>query len=255
MSTTTSQRIAVVGATGRVGHHAVDILERRGHTVVPISRATGVDVITREGLDDALAGVDTIIDAATGPSPEEKAATEFFTTAAHNLQQSGSAAGVRRIIVVSIVNTDKFTGGYGVAKVAHELVSLEGPVPAHVLRATQFHELVEQLMQWGRQDGVARLQNMRTQPIAARTVAEELADLATVPAAVEQRITDIAGPREEDVVELGRMLAARLNDPMQVEGYSNVDDPDAALYETGALLPGRDAKLAGPTFEEWLEAN
>jgi uncharacterized protein YbjT (DUF2867 family) len=251
----TSQKIAVVGATGRVGHHAVDLLEQRGHIVVPISRRTGVDVITTEGLQDALAGVDTIIDAATGPSPEAKPATEFFTTAAHNLQKAGAAAGVQRIIVVSIVNTDKFTGGYGVAKVAHESVTLEGPVPAHVLRATQFHELVEQLMQWGRQDGVARLQNMRTQPIAARTVAEELADLATGPLAAEQRVTNIAGPREEDVVELGRMLAATLGDPVQVEGYSNPGDPDAHLYETGALLPGPDAKLAGPTYEEWLTAN
>jgi uncharacterized protein YbjT (DUF2867 family) len=254
---TTEQRIAIAGATGRVGHHAVEVLTERGHTVIPMSRATGVDVITGEGLAKALTGVDTIIDVATGPSPEQQAATEFFTTAANKLQNTGQAAGVQRIIVVSIVATDKFTGGYGAAKVAHERATLEGPVPALVLRATQFHEFVELLMQWGRQDGVSRVQNTRMQPIAARSVAEELADLATTtdPASTDQKILDIAGPREESLVELARMFAAKHEDPVQVEGWSNPDDPDAHLYESGAILPGPGAKLAGPTFEEWLKTN
>src|SRR5262245_18129662 len=83
------KKIAVAGATGRVGRHVVDALEARGHDVVRISRSAGVDVITREGLDDALAGVDAIVDAATGPSPEQGEATAFFTTAARNLQEAG----------------------------------------------------------------------------------------------------------------------------------------------------------------------
>src|SRR5919108_2590147 len=96
------EKIAVAGGTGRVGHHVVDVLEERGHEVVPISRSTGADVITGKGLDAALAGVEAIVDAATGPSAEQEAATEFFTTAARNLQQAGSRAGVQRIVVVSI---------------------------------------------------------------------------------------------------------------------------------------------------------
>ena len=105
----TDKKIAVAGATGRVGHHVVDVLTERGHDVVPISRTHGVDVITGEGLAEALAGVECIVDAATGPSPEQEAATEFFTTATRNLQVAGSAAGVQRIIVVSIIGTDRFT--------------------------------------------------------------------------------------------------------------------------------------------------
>src|SRR5919199_2738941 len=106
------QKIAVTGATGRVGAPLVEILEQRGHDVVPIARSKGVDVVTGEGLDEALAGVETIIDAATGPSPDEQEATAFFTTSARNLQRAGAAAGAKRIVVVSIIGIDRFQGGY-----------------------------------------------------------------------------------------------------------------------------------------------
>ena|SRR2546421_365443 len=76
------KKIAVAGAAGRVGHHVVDIVAERGHDVVPMSRTYGVDVISKEGLAEALAGVECIVDTATGPSPEQRAATEFFTTVA-----------------------------------------------------------------------------------------------------------------------------------------------------------------------------
>jgi uncharacterized protein YbjT (DUF2867 family) len=108
------QKIAVTGATGRVGSHLVEVLESSGHEVVPISRATGVDVITGEGLKEALTGVKTVVDTATGPSPEKDAATRFFVTAARNLQDAGEQAGVQRIVVVSIIGCDRFSGGtYG----------------------------------------------------------------------------------------------------------------------------------------------
>lgn len=135
-------RIAVAGATGRVGRHVVDVLEAAGYPTVAMSRATGVDVVTGEGLDEALGGVYAIIDAATGPSADEQPATEFFEAAARNLQRAGARAGVERIVVVSIIGTDRSTGGYTAAKVAHERATLAGPVPARILRAAQFHEFV-----------------------------------------------------------------------------------------------------------------
>ena len=113
-------KIAVAGATGRVGRHVVDVLEERGHDVVAISRSHGVDVVTGEGLADALAGVATIIDVATQPSPDEDAATAFFTAATRNLQEVGARAGVEQIAVVSIIGIDRFTAGYNAAKLAQE---------------------------------------------------------------------------------------------------------------------------------------
>src|SRR5215469_969408 len=198
--------VAVAGATGRVGKHVVDVLRERGFEVVRMSRATDVDVISGHGLDEALRGVDAIVDTATGPSAELQPARDFFVTAARNLQAAGRQAGVQRLVVVSIIGCDRFTGGYGAAKVAHEQAALAGPVPARVVRAAQFDEFVTQLMDWGRQGDTVHVPKMRTQLVAARTVAEALADVAT---AEVDRLDEVAGPREEQLVECARLLAAR----------------------------------------------
>ena len=252
----TSKKIAVAGATGRVGRHVVDILAAEGHDVAQISRSRGVDIVTGEGLAEALVGAEAIVDAATGPSPEEQAATEFFTAAARNLQEAGQQAGVERIVVVSIIGSDRFSGGYGAAKVVHEQVMLSGPIPARVLRAAQFHEFVAQLMEWGARGEVTYVPKMRTQLVAARTVAEALADLATTPngaASAHAPILEIAGPREERLVEMATLLAARRGDAARVEEATDPADPAHAVYESGGLLPGSGATLAGPTFEAWLD--
>src|SRR5918992_404048 len=111
-----TQRIAVTGSTGRVGHHLVNVLEGSGHEVVQIARAHGVDVVTGEGLDEALTGVEAIVDTATGPSPDKAEATAFFEASMRNLHDAGKRAGVQRLIPVSIVGIDGFTGGYNAAK-------------------------------------------------------------------------------------------------------------------------------------------
>jgi uncharacterized protein YbjT (DUF2867 family) len=245
------RKIAVAGATGRVGRHVVEVLSERGHDVVAISRSQGVDVITGDGLAEALAGVECVVDAATGPSSDQQEATTFFTTSARNLHEAAERAGVQRMVVVSIVGTDQYTAGYGAAKIAHEQAMRAGPIPVRILRATQFHELVGLLVQWGTQGEVSYVQKMRTQPVAARTVAEALADLAVDP---EATISEIAGPREESMVELAKLLVARRGDPVRIEGVTDSEDPDNHLNGSGALLPGPKVTLAGPTFEEWLDS-
>src|SRR4029453_13030425 len=123
----------------------------------------------------------TIIDVATGPSPDQQAATEFFTTSARNLQEAGERAGVRRLVLVSIIGIDAFEGGYNPAKVAQEQAHLAGPIQTRIVRAAQFHEFVEELMRWGTQGDVSYVWNMRTQLVSARTVAEGRVDLARPP--------------------------------------------------------------------------
>ncbi|HYY81282.1 MAG TPA: NAD(P)H-binding protein [Actinomycetes bacterium] len=248
-------KVAVAGATGRVGRHVVDVLQAGGHEVVAMSRATGVDVVTGDGLAEALAGVESVVDVATGPSPEQEPATAFFTAAARNLQEAGQRAGVRRMVVVSIIGCDRFTGGYSAAKVAHEKAHLSGPIPVRILRAAQFHEFVGQLLEWGRQGDVIYVPEMRAQPVAARTVGEALAGLATDPVWAPAPVLEIAGPREERLVDIANLLVARRGDPVRVvETAGDPADPDRDVYASGALLPGPDATLAGPTFEEWLDA-
>jgi uncharacterized protein YbjT (DUF2867 family) len=249
-------RIAVTGATGRVGRHVVDVLRGDGHDVVPISRSNGVDVITADGLAAALEGVETVIDTATSPSPDEAEATEFFTTSARNLQELGDEAGLKRIVVVSIIGIERSHGGYGAAKVVQEQALLAGPVPARVLRASQFHEFVPQLVEWGRAGDVSYVPVMRTQPVGARAVAEALAAMAYEPFVREPGapIPEIAGPREERLADLARLYIDRSGVPVGIEEVSNAADPMHEAFEKGWLLPGPDAMLAGPTFAEWLEA-
>jgi uncharacterized protein YbjT (DUF2867 family) len=111
---------------------------------------------------------------------------------------------------------------------------------------------VAQLLEWGTQGDVAYVPEMRTQIVAARTVAEVVADVATSedePAG----IVEIAGPREEDLPALATMLVARRGTPVKVQAVRDLADPDADLQAMGGLLPGPGARLAGPTFEEWLD--
>ena len=250
------KRIAVAGATGRVGHHVVDVLEEGGHEVVQMSRATGVDVVTGEGLREALAGVDSIVDAAAWPKNEQKPATDFFLASSRNLQEEGERAGVQRIVVVSIIGADLASGGFIASKIPHEQAMQAGPIPVSILRAAQFHEFVPLFLEWARQGEVIYVPEMRTQLVAARTVAEGLAELAngSAPDTPATTIPEIAGPREERLADVAKLVAARRGDPVRIEVVSDPNDPEMALYASGGLLPGPDAVLAGPTFEEWLDS-
>src|SRR3954463_5424443 len=211
-----SQRIAVTGATGRVGSPLVEILAQRGHDVVPIARSKGVDVVSGEGLDEALAGAETIIDTATGPSPDQEEATAFFTASARNLQRAGAAAGVKRIVVVSIIGIGKFHSGYNAAKVAQEQTLLEGPLPVLIVRAAQFHEFVGPLVGWTIKDGVAYVPEMRTQLVAAPVVAEALADAAEEPEIENGRITEVPAPQEERPADAASAFFASRGDSVEI---------------------------------------
>ncbi|MEV6768161.1 NAD(P)H-binding protein [Nocardia sp. NPDC051030] len=251
-----SKKIAVAGATGRLGKHVVDVLNEQGHEVVAFSRSTGVDIETGAGLLEALEGVEVVIDASSTPSADKDIATEFFLAAARNLHEAGGKAGVARLVVVSIIGIDGSVAGYNAAKLAHEQALLEGPLPVQILRAAQFNELVEVMTQWGTQGDVAYLPNMRTQLVAARTVAESLVELAVNPApeSTGAPFPEVAGPQPETMAGAATLLAARLGHPARVVEVSDPANPDREQFESGALLPAAHARLAGPTFAEWLDA-
>jgi len=254
-----AQKIAVTGATGRLGSHLVEILRQRGHDVVPISRSTGVDVVTGEGLDDALVGVETIIDAATGPSPDEASAKAFFAASATNVQRAGAAAGAQRIVVVSIIGIDKFESGYNAAKQVQEQTLLEGPLPVRIVRAAQFHEFVEPLLGWTIQDGVAYVPEFQTQLVAARAAAEAVVDAAEEPEIENGKITEVAGPRAERLADVAATVFAKRGETVEIREsrgglLADPGAPDATAYAEGAALPNPGAKLAGPSFEQWLQA-
>jgi uncharacterized protein YbjT (DUF2867 family) len=250
-----SRKFAVAGATGRLGVHVVDVLAERGHQVVPMSRATGVDIVTGAGLAEALVGVDVVIDVASWHASDQEAATEFFRTATRNLHEAGQQAGVGGIVAVSIIGTDKATAGFVAAQQVHEEANLPGPLPARILRAAQFHEFVGPLLDW-QQGDVAYIPALPTQLVACRTVAETLVDLATGPGAPAQPgpetpIPEIAGPRRETMAGAAKLLGARRG--IKVVEVDGSGLPDAEIAAAGGFLPSPHAKLAGPTFQEWLD--
>jgi uncharacterized protein YbjT (DUF2867 family) len=249
---TTPKRIAVAGATGRLGSSLVEVLEERGHEVVRVSRTYGVDVITGDGLAEALKGVDVIIDAASQPTPDGDAAAEFFATSTPNLHRYGAEAGVGRMVTLSIIGTDQFDSGFIGAVNVHEAAAKAGPVPTDIVRASQFHEFLPLVIEWATQDGVAYLPKMRTQPVATHALAEVIADFVEQPSDGGQMI-QVAGPQEELLPDLARLLFDHHDAAIDIEAV--VDPVDGERHEQGALLPGPDAVLVGPTFAEWVDAH
>ncbi len=246
-------KVVVAGATGRLGRHVVDVLTERGHRVVPVSRATGVDIITGEGLGEALTGAEVVIDVASWHASDQEAATECVRTSARNLHEAGRKARVARIAMASIIGVDNATAGFLAAKKAHEEFLRAGPIPVRILRAAQFHEFVGQLLDW-QQGDVAYIPALPSQLVACRAVAEELVGLALDPGshALDTPIPEIAGPRKEILAEAARLLGARRG--VQVVGVDGSGMPDAEIAAEGGFLPGPHAKLAGPTFQEWLDS-
>ncbi len=245
-------KIAVVGASGQTGRHVLDFLRAQGVEIVPLSRKMGVDVTTGVGLDDALVGVNRIIDVSNIDTTEEEAATAFFTSEAEHVQRAGAKAGADRLIVLSIVGIDRLSSGYYVAKRRQEETARAGSIPTTILRATQFHEFAEQVIDWGRQGNTSNVQPMRVQPIAVREVARLLTELVLtkyqpIP------LAEVGGPQVERLEDMADRLVKHRHDPVHVEPNHD-ESPEGRLLEEGALLPGPAALLMGPTFQQWLDA-
>src|SRR5438046_3845455 len=136
-------KIVVIGGTGLIGSKTVAILRQRGHDVVAASPNTGVNTITGQGLKEAMAGTQVVIDLANSPSFEDKAVLEFFQTSGRNLLPAEAAAGVRHHVALSIVGTDRTPdNGYFRAKVAQEKMIEASSIPYTIIRATQFLEFL-----------------------------------------------------------------------------------------------------------------
>jgi uncharacterized protein YbjT (DUF2867 family) len=239
-------KLAIAGGTGVVGRHVVSAAQAQGHEVTVLSRSAGVDIAAGDGLADALTGVQTIVDVTNSGTQEERASTDFFVAAAGNLQRAGAQAGVEHIVTLSIVGIDEVPFGYYAAKLAHERVAASGPVPATILRATQFHELPAQMIGWTAEDGVAHLPDLTVQSVAARTVADVLVELAAAPPV--GRAADLGGPDVRRLIDLAEAIVERRGSEIAVE----VDDPGD--IDPRALLPGAGARIEPPSFDEWLDS-
>ncbi|KQZ85070.1 3-beta hydroxysteroid dehydrogenase [Microbacterium sp. Root166] len=245
-------RIAIAGGTGTVGAPTVDAVRAAGHDPVVLSRSSGVDLVSGRGLDEALDGVDAVIDTANVSTLSADEATAFFTKASGNLIGAAARAGVRHVVLLSIVGIDRMPHDYYAGKVAQERVVEASPVPWTILRATQFHEFAGQLFERAKLGPLHVAPRARVQPIAASAVAEHLAGLAA--GAAQGRTADLAGPREEKLDEMVKAFARHSG----TRGWiPSISLPGAQMkgMRAGYALPRPDAVLAGETFAEWLAAH
>jgi uncharacterized protein YbjT (DUF2867 family) len=245
-------RIAVAGGTGTVGRHVVELARERGHDVASLSRAEGVDLVSGRGLDDALRGVDTVIDVSGINSTATKKAVDFFTNATQNLLAAEKRAGVKHHVVLSIVGIDKATSGLYAGKLVQEDIVRHGGVPWTLLRSTQFHEFVPLVVKTASAGPVVLVPKMFTQPVAAREVAEAL--VAAAEAGAQGRITDLGGPRLEELDGLVRAFLDRTGQRKKVVEVP-FPGPMGKAMRSGALIPAPGAAVGRQTFVEWLEAS
>lgn len=244
-------RIAVAGATGRIGRLTIAALDGAGHQAVPLSRSTGVDVYTGDGLSDALRGTDALIDVINNTSQDETEIVDFFGTTTKNLLAAEEQAGMRHHVLLSIVGLDhNHRAPHYAGKREQERLVASGPVPWSIVRATQFHDFAAMVAGWTERDGTATIAPLLVQPIAQADVAAALAEVATS-APLGTRV-DIAGPETQDLVDMARRTyAARGQDIRLVPTWRGTFGPDMAGE---VLLPGKDARLGKTTFDDWLAA-
>jgi uncharacterized protein YbjT (DUF2867 family) len=242
-------KIVIIGGTGLIGSKTVAILRQSGHEVVAASPNTGVNTITGEGLKEALAGAQVVIDLVNSPSFEDKAVLEFFATSGRNLLAAEAVAGVRHHVALSIVGTDRSDNGYFRAKVAQERLIEASGIPYTIIRSTQFLEFLGAIAASGADGSAIRISHGLFQPIAADDVAAAVADVAQ--AAPRNGVVEIAGPERAPFNEIVARYLKAVGDPREV-----VSDPEARYFggrvEEHSLVPLGEARLGRIALDEWL---
>jgi uncharacterized protein YbjT (DUF2867 family) len=243
-------KIVVIGGTGRIGSKTVTILRQGGHEVVAAAPNTGVNTITGEGLKEALAGAQVVIDLANSPSFEDKAALEFFQTSGRNLLAAAAAADARHHVAVSIIGIDRNPEiGYFRAKVAQEKLIESSGIPYTIVRSTEFMEFLRSIADSNTDGNIVRISPGLFQPIAADDVAAIVADVAL--AAPRNGIIEIAGPERAPFNEIVARYLKAVGDPRKV-----VSDPEARYFggrvEEYSLVPLGEARLGRIGLSAWL---
>lgn len=255
-------RVAVIGGTGGLGSLVVAELAARGDDVRAVSRSAPgagalpagaeharADLSTGEGLRAALDGVDVVVDAANA----RRAARAVLVDGTLRLGAAAADAGVAHHLLISIVGCDRVPHPYYDAKVAQEGALASGTTPWSVLRATQFHALVGQMLAPAVRMRVLPLVRIPLQPIDTAVVARRLAD-AVHGEPANGRLPDVAGPQVEQLDALARAWAAHagrrllpLRLPPRALGKGSREMAAGNLTDPAAAA-------GGPTFAQWLAA-
>src|SRR5262245_31620235 len=246
-----AMKIVVIGGTGLIGSKLVDRLREAGQDPLPASPDSGVDILTGEGLAEALEGAAVVVDVSNAPNWGNEAVMDFFVTSISNILSEEVAAGVAHHVGLSVVGADRLAGsGYMRAKVAQEEAIEAGTVPYTIVRATQFFEFIGRIAESNSDDETVRVPPVAIQPEAADDVAAALAVAAV--GAPANGIVELGGPERFRMDELvGRVLEAN-GDARRVTA-----DPSARYFgaelDDRSLVPGDGAQIAPTRFEDWLD--
>jgi uncharacterized protein YbjT (DUF2867 family) len=243
-------KIVVIGGTGLIGSKTVEKLRQLGHEALAAAPNTGVDTITGEGLDAALAGAAVVIDVSNSPSLEERVAMDFFETAGRNLTAAEVKAGVRHHVALSVVGTERLQdSGYFRAKLAQERLIQASPIPWTLVHATQFFEFLRGIAGSATEGDLVRLPHALFQPMAAQDVATAVAEAAL--GAPAHATIEVAGPAPVYMDELVARVLAWDKDTRRV-----LADPQAPYFglqiDDSSLMPGSGARLGATDFDWWL---
>jgi uncharacterized protein YbjT (DUF2867 family) len=243
-------KIVVIGGSGLIGSKLVSKLRQDGHEPLAASPDSGVDIITGEGLAEALDGAHVVVDVANAPAWDDAAVLDFFQTSSRNMLGAEQAAGVGHHVTLSVVGGDRLPdSGYLRAKVAQEEIVKAGPIPYTIVRATQFFEFIGRIADSSTDGDTVRLPPVLVQPEAADDVVAALADVAVdIPL---NGTVELAGPEAFRLDELARRVLSAHDDPRQVTADVHARYFGAELDDE-SLIPGDDARIAPTRFEDWL---
>ncbi len=243
-------KIVVIGGTGRIGTKLSALLVQRGHEVLRAAPSMGVNAVTGEGLAQALAGAEIVVDVSNSPSFEDKPVLAFFENGTRNLVAAAKAAGIRHYVALSVVGTEQLQGsGYFRAKLVQEDLITKSGLGYTIVRATQFFEFIGAIAEFGRKDGVVHASSQLMQPMVSDDVAAALADVTL--GAPANGIRDVAGPETAPIADfVGRWLRKQ-GDPSRI-----VAGPEVPYYgvpiELRSLVPDEGARVMPTRFDEWL---
>jgi uncharacterized protein YbjT (DUF2867 family) len=242
-------KIVIIGGTGLIGKKLTPLLSNAGHEVLPASPSSGVNTLTGEGLADAFAGADVVVDVSNSPSFEAEYVMNFFATSAKKIAEAEKAAGVKHHIALSVVGADRMDSGYMRAKIAQEKIIADSGIPYTIVRATQFYEFLTAVAESGSVDGVPHLPPVLMQPLAADDVAAELAKIAI--AAPVNGIVELAGPEKATIAEFAQRALTAKKDTRKVIA-DEASTYFGAKVDDRSLVPGLGhPQIASTRFEEW----
>jgi uncharacterized protein YbjT (DUF2867 family) len=218
--------------------------------VVEIARAHGVDLISGCGLAEALEGVDVVIDVSNPmPTDDYSDITRTLATASCNLVDACAAQEVQRLVVLTIAGIDDPTLDgfpYYAAKRAAKEIVLAGPVPAMIVKSTQWYEFATNPAAVNCNDDEVVAEDWLIQPIPADSVADVLVEAALGQTRTPRTIT---GPQDIRLPELTSKLLALQGDRRRVRTVQ----PALTALAGGALLAPNHAMVLGPDVDTWLD--